>query len=60
MEKKFGQGKVDPQKQRATNEKVTDGIRGQFEKMTGKHVPDKVRLHESDDEQVDQEKSKMC
>lgn len=34
-EKKFGQGKVDPAKQRGMNEKVTDGARGMFEKMTG-------------------------
>ncbi|KAL9129160.1 MAG: hypothetical protein Q9175_007370 [Cornicularia normoerica] len=41
-EKKFGQGKIDPQKQRGMNEKVTDKARGMFEKATGKHVPDKV------------------
>jgi len=35
VEKKFGQGKIDPEKQRATNEKVTDGARGMFEKATG-------------------------
>ncbi|KAF6219218.1 hypothetical protein HO133_005043 [Letharia lupina] len=40
-EKKFGQGKVDPQKERGVNEKVTDKARGMFEKATGKHVPDK-------------------
>lgn len=34
-EKKFGQGKVDPAKQRGMNEKVTDGARGMFEKATG-------------------------
>ena len=34
-EKKFGQGKVDPVKQRETNEKVTDKARGLFEKVTG-------------------------
>ena len=34
-EKKFGQGKVDPNKQRGMNEKVTDGARGMFEKVTG-------------------------
>ncbi len=35
MEKKFGQGKVDPNKSRAMNEKITDGARGLFEKVTG-------------------------
>ncbi|MCJ1410046.1 hypothetical protein MMC19_004131 [Ptychographa xylographoides] len=40
-EKKFGQGKVDPNKQRGMNEKVTDGARGMFEKVTGKNIPDK-------------------
>lgn len=40
-EKKFGQGKIDPQKERGMNEKVTDGARGMFEKVTGKHIPDK-------------------
>ena len=34
-EKKFGQGKVDPQKERGVNEKITDGARGFFEKATG-------------------------
>ena len=38
VEKKFGQGKVDPTKQRGMNEKVTDGVRGMFEKVTG-YVP---------------------
>ncbi|KAJ5293589.1 hypothetical protein N7508_008410 [Penicillium antarcticum] len=41
-EKKFGGGKVDPAKMRSTNEKITDTGREQFEKATGKHVPDKV------------------
>ncbi|KAL2057690.1 hypothetical protein ABVK25_002074 [Lepraria finkii] len=41
VEKKFGQGKVDPTKERGVNEKVTDKARGMFEKMTGKHVPEK-------------------
>ncbi|KUL91986.1 hypothetical protein ZTR_01193 [Talaromyces verruculosus] len=41
VEKKFGQGKVDPAKMRSTNEKITDGARSMFEKMTGKDVPDK-------------------
>ena len=34
-EKKFGQGKVDPEKQRGMNEKITDQARGLFEKATG-------------------------
>lgn len=34
-EKKFGGGKVDPTKMRDTNEKITDGVRGMFEKATG-------------------------
>ena len=34
-EKKFGQGKIDPQKERGLNEKVTDQARGMFEKVTG-------------------------
>jgi hypothetical protein len=38
VEKKFGQGKVDPAKMRSTNEKITDGARSMFEKMTG-YVP---------------------
>jgi hypothetical protein len=38
-EKRFGQGKVDPAKMRSTNEKITDGIRGQFEKLTGYVLP---------------------
>ncbi|KAL6721042.1 hypothetical protein ACLMJK_000142 [Lecanora helva] len=41
IEKKFGGGKVDPEKQRGMNEKITDGARGMFEKATGKHVPEK-------------------
>ncbi|EXJ85742.1 hypothetical protein A1O1_06110 [Capronia coronata CBS 617.96] len=40
-EKKFGQGKVDPTKQRSTNEKITDKARDLFEKTTGKNIPDK-------------------
>lgn len=39
-EKKFGQGKVDPVKQRGMNEKVTDKARGMFEKATGYVVLD--------------------
>jgi hypothetical protein len=35
LEKKFGQGKVDPTKMRSTNEKITDGLRQGFEKLTG-------------------------
>jgi len=41
IEKKFGEGKVDPNKMRSTNEKITDGAREQFEKLTGKNVPEK-------------------
>ncbi|KAJ5572415.1 hypothetical protein N7450_009399 [Penicillium hetheringtonii] len=43
LESKFGGGKVDPHsdKMRQTNEKITDGAREQFEKSTGKHVPEK-------------------
>lgn len=33
-EKKFGQGKIDPQKQRGMNEKITDGARRMLEKAT--------------------------
>ncbi|KAF3390338.1 hypothetical protein F1880_009422 [Penicillium rolfsii] len=40
-ERKYGGGKVDPAKMRSTNEKITDGAREQFEKLTGKHVPEK-------------------
>ncbi|MCJ1442640.1 MAG: hypothetical protein MMC23_003137 [Stictis urceolatum] len=40
-EKKFGGGKVDPATMRSTNEKITDTGRDQFEKMTGKDIPDK-------------------
>ncbi|EED19433.1 conserved hypothetical protein [Talaromyces stipitatus ATCC 10500] len=40
-EKKYGQGKIDPVKMRDTNEKITDGARNLFEKVTGKHVPEK-------------------
>ncbi|KAJ4405119.1 hypothetical protein N0V91_005481 [Didymella pomorum] len=41
-EKKFG-GSMgqDAQKNRAVNEKITDGARNMFEKATGKNVPDK-------------------
>ncbi|EAW09991.1 uncharacterized protein ACLA_042130 [Aspergillus clavatus NRRL 1] len=41
LERKFGGGKVDPVKMRATNEKITDGVRAQFEKATGYKVPEK-------------------
>lgn len=34
-ETKFGQGKIDPQKMRSTNEKITDTAREQFEKVSG-------------------------
>ncbi|RAO64901.1 uncharacterized protein BHQ10_000913 [Talaromyces amestolkiae] len=40
-EKKYGQGKIDPAKMRSTNEKITDGARNLFEKVTGKDVPSK-------------------
>lgn len=35
VESKFGGGKADPSKMRSTNEKITDGVREQFEKATG-------------------------
>lgn len=35
VEKKFGQGKINPEQSRGVNEKVTDGIRGLGEKITG-------------------------
>ncbi|KAL8951397.1 MAG: hypothetical protein Q9222_002618 [Ikaeria aurantiellina] len=41
VEKKFGGGKIDPEKQRGMNEKATDFARDKFEKTTGKDVPDK-------------------
>ncbi|KAF3483784.1 uncharacterized protein GIQ15_03108 [Arthroderma uncinatum] len=40
-EKKFGKGKIDPNKSRGINEKITDFARTTFEKMTGKKVPKK-------------------
>ncbi|EOA84030.1 uncharacterized protein SETTUDRAFT_164344 [Exserohilum turcica Et28A] len=42
-EKKYG-GSMgqDTQKNRAINEKITDGARNMFEKATGKHVPEKI------------------
>lgn len=43
----FTPGKIDPQKSRGMNEKITDSARGMFEKATGKNVPEKVGL-ESD------------
>ena len=39
VEKKFGQGKIDPQKERGVNEKITDKARGMFEKATGYDPP---------------------
>ncbi|KAL8786300.1 MAG: hypothetical protein Q9195_008260 [Heterodermia aff. obscurata] len=42
VEKKFGQGKIDPAKERSLNEKITDKATGLFEKATGKDVPDKI------------------
>lgn len=41
VEKKFGQGKINPEQSRGVNEKVTDGIRGLGEKLTGKQAPEK-------------------
>lgn len=43
VESKFGGGKVDPEKMRSTNEKITDGVRDQFEKATGYGLPRLVR-----------------
>ncbi|RMJ22743.1 hypothetical protein PHISP_06386 [Aspergillus sp. HF37] len=40
-EEKFGGGKVDPEKMRETNEKITDTAREKFEGMTGREVPEK-------------------
>ncbi|KAK2821750.1 hypothetical protein FQN49_007711 [Arthroderma sp. PD_2] len=40
-EKKFGKGKIDPNKSRGMNEKITDFARNTFEKVTGKKVPKK-------------------
>ncbi|KAG9780050.1 hypothetical protein KCU88_g3849, partial [Aureobasidium melanogenum] len=42
VEKKYGGGKIDPAKQRSTNEKITDKARGLVEKATGKDIPDKL------------------
>ncbi|KAJ5692769.1 hypothetical protein N7462_002192 [Penicillium macrosclerotiorum] len=41
VERKFGGGKIDPEKMRGTNEKITDTVREKFESMTGKEVPEK-------------------
>ena len=41
VEKKFGDGKIDPVKQRDTNEKVTDKARGLLEKK-GVNIPKAV------------------
>lgn len=41
LEKKFGEGKIDPVKQRETNEKVTDKARG-FLESKGVHIPKAV------------------
>jgi len=40
VEKKFGQGKIDPAKERGTNEKITDGIRGGLNKF----IPESKKL----------------
>ncbi|KAF2267641.1 hypothetical protein CC78DRAFT_577023 [Lojkania enalia] len=43
VEKKFGGSwGQDTEKNRAMNEKITDGARNMFEKATGKEVPEKV------------------
>ena len=44
VEKKFGQGKIDPAAQRGTNEKITDGIREGMNKFIpgSKKLPSKV------------------
>ena len=41
LENKFGGGKIDPVKQRETNEKVTDKARG-FLESKGVHIPKAV------------------
>ncbi|PLB53528.1 hypothetical protein P170DRAFT_131759 [Aspergillus steynii IBT 23096] len=41
VERKFGGGKIDPDKMRDTNEKITDTAREKFEGATGKKVPEK-------------------
>ncbi|KAF7117322.1 hypothetical protein CNMCM5793_006071 [Aspergillus hiratsukae] len=41
LEQRFGGGKIDSTKMRSTNEKITDGAREQFEKVTGYKVPGK-------------------
>ncbi|KAL2014207.1 hypothetical protein VTN00DRAFT_1732 [Thermoascus crustaceus] len=38
FEKKYCQGKIDPQQSRGINEKITDTARETFEKMTGKFL----------------------
>lgn len=35
VQRKYGGGKIDPDKNRQTNEKITDGARNMFEKATG-------------------------
>ncbi|RAL03151.1 uncharacterized protein BO80DRAFT_423129 [Aspergillus ibericus CBS 121593] len=42
IESKYGGGKIDPQKMRSTNEKITDSARTRFEGATGHKVPDKI------------------
>lgn len=44
LEKKYGQGKIDPQKSRGINEKITDTARETFEKMTGYVYPSLVNV----------------
>ncbi|PYI09144.1 hypothetical protein BO78DRAFT_427521 [Aspergillus sclerotiicarbonarius CBS 121057] len=41
IESKFSGGKIDPQKMRSTNEKITDTARTKFESATGHKVPEK-------------------
>ncbi|PSN62792.1 hypothetical protein BS50DRAFT_129461 [Corynespora cassiicola Philippines] len=43
VEKKYGgEWGQNTEKNRAMNEKITDGARNMFEKATGKNVPDKI------------------
>ncbi|RJE21657.1 hypothetical protein PHISCL_05997 [Aspergillus sclerotialis] len=40
-EERFGGGKIDPEKMRDKNEKITDAAREKFESATGHKVPEK-------------------
>ncbi|EAW09992.1 uncharacterized protein ACLA_042140 [Aspergillus clavatus NRRL 1] len=42
VEQRASGGKIDTNKMRGTNEKITDGARNHFEKSTGHHVPSKI------------------